>query len=144
MDDCLKSVDSAEEAIRMSEEMSQLLRKGGFNQTKWLSNNDRVISNFILEKQAKVYLDLKEAKNILHQVLGVTLNLEEDSFQTDVNVKDKLLNRRGVLFQVSAVFDPLRFTTPVILKAKLILQELCRLELGGDKPIVYFEFNLSK
>ena len=88
MDDCLKSVDSAEEAIRMSDELSQLLKKGGFNLTKWLSNNDRVISNFVLEKQAKVYLDLKEAKNILHQVLGVTLNFEEDSFQIDVNVKD--------------------------------------------------------
>ena len=100
MDDCLKSVYSAEKAIRMSDKLSQLLKKGGFNLTKWLSNNDRVISNFVLEKRAKVYLDLKEAKNILHPVFGVTLNLEEDSFQIDVNVKDKPLTRRGVLSQV--------------------------------------------
>ena len=40
MDDCLKSVDSAEEAIRMSDELSQLQKKGGFNLTKWLSNSD--------------------------------------------------------------------------------------------------------
>ena len=64
-----KSVDSEEEAIRMSDELSQLLKKGRFNLTKWLSNNDRVVSNFVLEKRAKVYLDLKEAKNILHQYL---------------------------------------------------------------------------
>ena len=56
MDNCLKSVDSEEEAIRMSDELSQLLKKGGFNLTKWLSNNDRVVSNFVLEKRAKVYL----------------------------------------------------------------------------------------
>ena len=86
-----------EEAIRMSDELSQLLKKGGFNLIKWLSNNDRVISNFVLEKRAKVYLDLKEAKNILHPVFGVTLNFEEDSFQIDVNVKDKPLTKRGVL-----------------------------------------------
>ena len=135
MDDCLKSVDSVEEAIRMSDELAQLLKKGGFNLTKWLSNNDRVVSNFVLEKRAKIYLDLREAKNILHQVLGVTLNFEEDSFQIDINLKDKPLTRRGVLSQVSAVFDPLGFAAPVILKAELILQELCRLELGWDEPI---------
>ena len=135
MDDCLKSVDLEEEAIRMSDELSQLLKKGGFNLTKWLSNNDQVVSNFVLEKRAKVYLNLKEDKNILHQLLGVTLNFEEDSFQIDVNLKDKPLTRRGVLSHVSAVFDPLGFAAPVILKAKLILQELCQLKLGWDEPI---------
>ena len=49
----IKSVNSAEEAIRMSDKLSQLLKKGGFNQTKWLSNSDPVISNFALEKQAR-------------------------------------------------------------------------------------------
>ena len=110
-----------------------MLKNRGFNLTKWLSNSDRVISNFVLEKQAKVYLDLKEAKNVLHPVLGVTLNFEEDSFQIDI--KDKPLTRRGVLSQVSAVFDPFGFAAPVILKAKLILRELCRLKLGSDEPI---------
>ena len=97
MDDCLQSVNSAEEAIRMSDELSQLLKKGRFNLTKWLSNSDRVISNFALKK-------------------------------INANVKDKPLARRGVLSQVSAVFNPLGFAAPIILKVKLILQELCRLE----------------
>ena len=73
-----------------------------------------------MEKRAKVYLDLKEAKNILHPVLGV---------------KDKPLTRRGVLSQVSAVFDPLGFAAPVLLRAKLSLRELCRLELNWYEPI---------
>ena len=63
------------------------------------------------------------------------MNFEEDTFQIDVNVKDKPLTRRGVLSQVSAVFDPFGFAAPVILKAKLILRELCGLELGWDEPI---------
>ena len=100
-----------------------------------MSNSDREISNFVLERRAKVYLDLKEAKNILHPVLGVTLNFEKDSFQIDVNIKDKPLNRRGAFSQVSAVFDPLGFAAPVIQKAELILEELFRLELGWDEPI---------
>ena len=144
MDDCLKSVDSKEKAIRMSDELSQLLKKGGFNLTKWLSNNDRIISNFVLEKRAKVYLDLKEAKSILHPVLGVRLNVEEDSFQIDVNVKDKPLIRRGVLSQVSAVFDPLGFAAPIILKLVIcwsnwILNLICPSELKVDRYFSDFE-----
>ena len=36
---------------------------------------------------------------------------------------------------VSSLFDPLGFAAPVVLKAKLILQNLCRLGLGWDEPI---------
>ena len=135
MDDCLKSVGSAEEAIKESDELTRLLKRGGFNLTKWLSNSDQVISNFALEKRAKVCLDLSQSKNILHRVLGVVLDFNEDCFQIDVNVKDKPLTRRGILSQISAVFDPLGFVAPTTLKARLILQDLCRLELGWDVPI---------
>ena len=128
MDDCLKSVGSAEEAIKESDELTRLLKRGGFNLTKWLSNSDQVISSFSLEKRAKVCLDLSQSKNILHRVLGVTLNFDEDCFQIDVNVKNKPLTRRGILSQISAVFDPLGFVAPTMLKARLILQDLCRLE----------------
>ena len=45
------------------------------------------------------------------------------------------MTRRGVLSVVSFLFDPLGFAAPVVLKAKLILQNLCRLGLGWDEPI---------
>ena len=43
VDDCLKSVDLEENAIHLSSELSQLLKRGGFRLTKWLSNKRKVV-----------------------------------------------------------------------------------------------------
>ena len=52
-----------------------------------------------------------------------------------MNINQRPLTRRGVLSVVSSFFDPLGFAAPVVLKAKLILQNLCRLGLGWDELI---------
>ena len=49
--------------------------------------------------------------------------------------KKNLLTRRGILSVVSSLFDPLGFVAPVILIAKLLLQNLCRLKLKWDDQI---------
>ena len=43
--------------------------------------------------------------------------------------------RRGILSIMSSLFDPLGFIAPFIMKAKLLLQELCRKRLGWDSAI---------
>ena len=45
------------------------------------------------------------------------------------------MTRRGVLSVVSSLFDPLGFISPFIMKAKLLLKELCRKKLGWDSVI---------
>ena len=42
--------------------------------------------------------------------------------------------RRGMLSVSSSVYDPLRFLAPVLLPAKIMLQELCRRNFGWDVP----------
>lgn len=52
-----------------------------------------------------------------------------------MDIKDQPLTRRGILSMVSSVFDPLEFLVPFTLKAKCLLQELCKLQLGWDEKI---------
>ena len=56
----------------------------------------------------------------------------------------KRFTRREIFSVTSMLFDPLEFTAPVILKAKLILQNLCRLGLGWDEKIDDEEMLLGK
>ena len=52
-----------------------------------------------------------------------------------MQVKDKPATRRGILSIVSAIYDPLGFVAPVILPAKMLLQNLCKIQLSWDEEI---------
>ena len=41
VEDCLKSVSSEELAVNLSSQLSELLARGGFKLTKWLSNSQK-------------------------------------------------------------------------------------------------------
>ena len=50
-------------------------------------------------------------------------------------MENQPLTRRGILSMVSSIFDPLGFLAPFTMKAKCLLQELCKLQLGWDEKI---------
>ena len=58
-----------------------------------------------------------------------------DLFTFRTHLKDAPATKRGILRLASLVFDPLGFLTPFILLAKLLLQELWRLEYDWDQDI---------
>ena len=47
----------------------------------------------------------------------------------------KATTRRGILSVVCSLFDPLGFVAPYVMKAKLLLQELCRKRVEWDDII---------
>ena len=71
----------------------------------------------------------------MERALGVQWDVEQDSFTFSILNKHKPLTRRGILSSVSSIYDPLGFLSPVILPAKQILQQLCKLKLAWDEAI---------
>ena len=63
-------------------------------------------------------------------------NVSSDTIDFSVVIKDRPATRRGVLSIVSSVYEPLGFVAPFILKAKLILQDLCQNQFGWDDLIL--------
>ena len=70
------------------------------------------------------------------RALGLLWNMERDCFQLDISPVTKPLTRRGLLSVVSSVYDPMGFVSPFILGGKRHFQELCRMKLGWDDPIL--------
>ena len=141
VDDLMKSVSSPEAAIKLSTQLRELLMKGGFRLTKWLSNDRDVLVEIPEDERASsvINLDIEDLPTAC--TLGLKWNVEADKFIWDVATKfqhlveTKPMTRRGILSLVSSLFDPLGFIAPYIMKAKLLLQDLCRRKLGWDTAI---------
>ena len=68
-------------------------------------------------------------------MLGVCWDLDIDELFYKVGAMDKALTRRGLLSMLSSVYDPLGLSSPFILLARWIIQDLCRTKLGQDDAI---------
>ena len=133
MDDCLFTPPTVQQAIYLRTQVSSLLKNRGFRLTKFLSNNKDLLQSIPEEDRAKS--KTTENDGILsscRQILGVLWDNEEDSFKFHVKLKDGPFTRRGLLSALSSVFDPLGFLAPLILTAKLLLQDLCRRKYDWD------------
>nr|XP_057925588.1 uncharacterized protein LOC131127575 isoform X1 [Doryrhamphus excisus]XP_057925589.1 uncharacterized protein LOC131127575 isoform X1 [Doryrhamphus excisus] len=140
VDDCLKSMASEEEAVQMVKDLTALCQKGGFNLSKWISNSRKVLMSIAEDSRAKEIMDLDLDTDQLpvERALGLQWCIESDKFKFRTSAKEQPQTRRGILSVVSSLYDPLGFLAPFILPAKLLLQELCRRNLGWDEAIMEF------
>lgn len=137
VDDCLKSVATEQEAVRLLQDLKAICQTGGFRLTKWTTNNRNVLLNIPLEDRATEVkdLDLDQDSLAIKRALGVQWCIRSDQFKFHVHIEQKPLTRRGILSTMSSVYDPLGMLSPVILPARNILQELCRLRTGWDDTV---------
>ena len=137
VDDCLRSVATDTQAVRLAGQLRELLSRGGFRLTKWISNSKEVIKSVPESERAPSVKDLDLDKNsaLTERALGVQWNVQADTFSFKIASKEKPATRRGILSIVSSIYDPLGFVSPCILPAKGILQDLCLKGLGWDDQI---------
>lgn len=137
VDDCLVATASEKEAVRLFHDLVSLCSKGGFKLTKWMSNRRAVLDAIPEEQRAKDMKDLDLNYDVLpvERVLGVQWCIQSDAFKFKIIVQERPATRRGILSIVSSIYDPLGILSPVVLVAKIILQQLCKKGLGWDDPI---------
>ena len=135
MDDCLKSVRTRQGARTLVSELTELLSRGGFHLTKWMSNDREVLASIPQSERAKSVIDLDLDELPVKRTLGVQWNVETDKFGFKVVAKEKPSTRRGILSVASSVYGPLGFVAPFTLSAKLTLQELYKKKISWDEEI---------
>ena len=119
-------------AIELVGELRQILSEGGFLLTKLIRNSRDIISCVPTSEKANFVKDLLDQLPI-ERVQGVRWNVGSDTFSPKIVMKDRSSTRRGLLFKVSFVCDPLGFPVAFMPVAKSLLQDLC--QKRWDSPI---------
>ena len=132
VDDCLKSLSSGSAAVEHVADLRKIMSIGGFNLTKWASNDRQVLEFIPPDERAKDVKELDLECDMLptERALGVSWLVQTDALSFTVIIKEKPCTRRGILSVVSSVHDPLGMAASFVLPAKLPLQDLCRKGLG--------------
>ena len=136
VDDCLFSVPTTERAIKSSLQVIQLLKKGNFRLTKFVSNAKEVLAAIPAEERTIKNLDLDKLP--IERALGLQWDTETDTFGVKVSLSPKQLDddtRRGCLLTISSTFDPLGMIGPVLLPAKRVMQKTWQLKLHWDEKL---------
>ena len=125
VDDCLVLVSTVKEAVTMQQKLTEFLARRGFHLTKWISNDDKVLES-ISELERSNLGQFMLDNGVKEKVLGMQWHIKGDYFTFDIHVNKKPFTRRGLLSMTASVYDPMGFVAPVILEAKLLLQDLCK------------------
>ena len=139
VDDFVRSMAEEEDAVKLAQDVKQLLTKGSFRLTKWVSNSRKVIEVIPAVDRAKTVQDLDLRCDSLptERTLGILWNVETDQLGFSISTRQvNRATRRTILSTTSSIYDPLGLVAPFTLGAKTILQTLCRKKLGWDDPLL--------
>ncbi|XP_050312876.1 uncharacterized protein LOC126747939 [Anthonomus grandis grandis] len=131
VDDYFSGSSTIDGAIKLKNDISKVLSKSGFNLRKWVTNNKS-----ILEQNENTSIKHYLVEDKMSKILGIAWNVENDSLQYLVNLKDDdKCTKRSILSIISKIFDPLGLIGPIIITAKIIMQKLWSENLDWDEPV---------
>ena len=135
VDDCLISLDSATEASRLANELTDVVNLAGFRLTRWSSNEPSALNGLHVEELSDAIRNMTLGNDLIERTLGLEWDVSNDQFRFLVKLPDRPATRRGILSCVSSLYDPLGLVAPILLPAKTLLQSFCRQSLGWDDEI---------
>lgn len=132
VDDCFTGADVEQEAAQLCSDLGALLNKGGFRLTKWASNSKLVLQAV---QGADDIRELSEDDGT--KVLGLRWITSTDELSFRVMRQNMVENptRRLVLSEIAKLYDPNGFLGPIVIRAKLMMRDICRLGVKWDDPI---------
>ncbi|XP_055623713.1 uncharacterized protein LOC129767117 [Toxorhynchites rutilus septentrionalis] len=138
VDDYIGGAASVESACYLRISMDILTSKGGFPVRKWCSNRAEVLVGIPMDQlgtSLTISFDLDPEEKI--KALGITWEPESDQLRFVYNIdgSESAWTRRRILSAIARLFDPLGLISPVVITAKMIMQELALLQTNWDIPV---------
>ncbi|XP_075162872.1 uncharacterized protein LOC142235505 [Haematobia irritans] len=139
VDDVLAGGHTIEDTIAARKQLTSVLDSAGFELRKWTSNDPRLLNDLHPDLLLPVnWLDLSEGSS--NKTLGIRWNVATDtfSFKAPTVEERELFTKREVLSTITKFFDPCGWLAPIIIVAKLVMQQVWLDKIGWDdtlKPV---------
>ena len=116
-------------------------KEGGFTVRKWRSSNQEVKEDSREKKttgEEVVGMSLtKEPENT--KVLGLKWSQEKDTLTMQLARKNNMVlkpvKKRKMFSKVSEIFDPLGVASPVTIRGRILLQDVCKTQKKWDETV---------
>ena len=134
-DDFLAGEDILGEAVTVREELVKILASAGMSVGKWASNCPDLLNNLDvpLEQTDEAMIPAQETV----ATLGLRWISSEDVFcfrVSHINLSEKI-TKRSMLSEIARLYDPIGWLSPVVIQAKIHLQNLWMQGIGWDDPV---------
>lgn len=135
MDDLIFGHSDLNKAIKLKREIDEILSNAGLHLRKWKSNNRQVLGNLIDDKTDDENFYIRGEDD--SKSLGAVWNPDSDTigYKFELNLNTSFISKRTLLSGIGQLFDVLGLISPVIVKAKFILQEVWKLQLDWDTEV---------
>ena len=137
VDDLLKSLDDEQETINLIKNTDGMCAAGGFNLTKFVCTNQKVMEAIPMEKRADGFKSAQEEQELIQSQienpLGVRWKLHDDVLAFQISFQSDDGSRRGCLATISRVKDILGLAAPFLLKGRKILQKVTTNSISWDQ-----------
>ncbi|XP_011503659.1 PREDICTED: uncharacterized protein LOC105366798 [Ceratosolen solmsi marchali] len=134
VDDIFGGADTPQELQETALQLQYLCMAGGFPLAKWHSSHRDILTAINADKTQDSVIEFDDCKT---KILGLQWSPQEDKFTflTMVSADMDCFTKRKILSDIAKIFDPLGFVSPVVIKAKLLLQELWLHTIRWDDPL---------
>ncbi|XP_059222665.1 uncharacterized protein LOC131996772 [Stomoxys calcitrans] len=136
VDDVLAGAHTLEEAIASRKELIVALESAGFKLMKWTSNNHKVIQDLPAEQLFPVnWLELSEDSST--KTLGIRWHISGDYFTLTQPSREfrQSYTKREVLSAIAKLFDPCGWLAPIVVVAKLVMQQVWLDKIDWDDAL---------
>ncbi|XP_039307877.1 uncharacterized protein LOC120358265 [Solenopsis invicta] len=135
VDDIFGGADSIDQAKEVAQQLTGICMAGGFKLRKWISNHSSVLDSIPEDSRIEA-TTINISGDLSVNTLGLCWQPATDAFQFSLNIPvSTSFTKRTLLSNIAKLYDPLGFLSPVIITAKIIIQELWILKMDWDDPL---------
>ena len=138
VDDFYTSCNDVPQAVDMRADVTSLMAEGGFPMRKWFSSSAEVLATIPEAERSISDESLEQGELPSGRALGTWWDAQSDTLglaYAHVESPNTPPTKRGVLAKLASLYDPLGWSSPFTVRAKIILQRTWARGLDWDMAL---------